>query len=279
MLTTQISLAPMVPDWLKANDGPTINIKLMAGIPYLNSEQMQDQKKKEEEYAKQSFGGAVRKSNLACMIYEHIDEMLNYTTAIMTLFNQNGDRLAYHLNDSGKQKLGHGATKDYQATYHDGVDTQKPEYILVQASGPDAICLAAVTVTHPQSSDTYAFLPGETGKVCGDWNQEMFNISWSNSGQTVQFKSPDGKMEAARPKCLWIDSPDSGMTSATGIKGFQVHLPDFKLDNSRFKEWEGDTYQMCGSAARFGVFKALNEYSKSELPSTHWWSRELKQHV
>jgi hypothetical protein len=155
--------------------------------------------------------------------------------AIIKLFNQNGDRLAYRLNDNGDEKLDHGSTEDYYATYHTDSGTQKPEYILVQASGPDAICLSAVIVTHPKS-----------GKVCGGWDANQFDISWSNSGAPVQFKSPDGKVVADRPKCPWIDSPDSSLTSSTATKGFQVHLPDFKLDNSRFKEWEGDTYEMCG---------------------------------
>lgn len=114
------------------------------------------------------------------------------------------------------------------------------------------------------STDTYAFLPGETGKVCGDRDSKQFPITWSNSGTSIQFKGPDGRTVSERPKCLWIDSPDSKLQTSTPTKGFQVHLPDFKLDNSRWKEWEDDTYHMCGSSARFGAYKALNEYSMQD---------------
>jgi hypothetical protein len=165
------------------------------------------------------------------------------------------------LNDGGKDTIGHGSMKELHATYHNAGETQKPEYIIVQSSGIDAICIAAVTVTHPASSDTYAFLPGEVCKTCGDWDPDN-DYSWSNSAAVVQFKGPDGSTAEARPKCMWLDSPDSNKAVATQWKGFQVHLPDFKMDNSKFKAWEGDPYHMCGSKARFGVFKDLNEYSE-----------------
>jgi hypothetical protein len=63
--------------------------------------------------------------------------------------------------------------------------------------------------------------------------------------------------------CLVLPHPTNKIV-ATSWKGFQVHLPDFKLDNSKFKVWEGDPYHICGSKARFGVYKALNEYSESD---------------
>jgi hypothetical protein len=181
--------------------------------------------------------------------------------AIVTLFNVNGNRLAYHLNDGGKDTIGQGSMKELHATYHHDGDNQKPEYIIVQSSGVDAICIAAVTVTHPTSSDTYAFLPGEVGKVCSDWDPAA-DYSWSNSGAVVQFRGPEGNTAEARPKCMWIDSPDKDKKSTTSWKGFQVHLPDFKMDNSKFKSWEGNPFHMCGSMARWSGYRALNEYSK-----------------
>jgi hypothetical protein len=194
--------------------------------------------------------------------------LTSLSTAIVTLFNVNGNRLAYKLNDGGKDTIGHGSMKELHATYHIQGDNQKPEYIIVQSSGIDAICIAAVTVTHPTSSDTYAFLPGEVGKVCGDWDPDN-DYAWSNSGAVVQFKGPEGNTAEARPKCMWIDSADNKNVAATSWKGFQVHLPDFKMDNSKFKTWEGDPYHMCGSKARFGVYKALNEYSELDVIGTY----------
>jgi hypothetical protein len=58
----QIALAPMVPDWLKRNDGPTISVKIMAGIPSLTPEEMGDSKKMQDAYNRLSFGGSTRKS-------------------------------------------------------------------------------------------------------------------------------------------------------------------------------------------------------------------------
>jgi hypothetical protein len=151
--------------------------------------------------------------------------------------------------------------KEVKAEYLEEGNNEKPEYITVTASGFDAICIAAVTVTHPTSSDTYAFLPGEVGKVCTDWAPDA-PYPWSYSAASVQFKDPAGKTGMARPKCLWIDSPDEDNEVSTPWKGFQVHLPDFKLDNSTFKKWEEDPYQMCASKARFGVYRDINEYCK-----------------
>lgn len=59
--TDRISLAPEVPDWVKKNDAPTVNVKLVAGMPHLSPEEMQDEKKKQEKYKQLSFGGSVRK--------------------------------------------------------------------------------------------------------------------------------------------------------------------------------------------------------------------------
>jgi hypothetical protein len=181
------------------------------------------------------------------------------------------DRLAYYRNEDGKDKIGHGSMKEVHATYLKEGDNQKPEYIIVTASGTDALCIAAITVTHPTSSDTYAFLPGEVGKVCGDLDPTNNDYAWSNSGAVVQFRGPEGNNQEARPKCMWIDTPDSDHAAATPWKGFQVHLPDFKMDNSKFKAWEGDPYHMCGSKARFGVYKTLNEYSKSSRFEQTWF--------
>ncbi|KAF2475233.1 uncharacterized protein BDR25DRAFT_310656 [Lindgomyces ingoldianus] len=96
--------------------------------------------------------------------------------------------------------------KDLWAEYTKGGNTEKAEYITVSASGTNAICITAVVVTHPSSSDTYAFLPGE-----------------------VAIGS-NGNVQEGRLRCLWIDRLDNNGISATHIQGFQVHLPDFKLD-------------------------------------------------
>jgi hypothetical protein len=52
----------MVPEWLKKNDGPTISVKIMAGIPSLTPEEKQNPKKMKSAYERLSFGGSTRKS-------------------------------------------------------------------------------------------------------------------------------------------------------------------------------------------------------------------------
>jgi hypothetical protein len=190
-------------------------------------------------------------------------EVLTVSIATVSLFNVNGNRLAYYRNEGGKEQLTQGSTVEVHASYLQKANNEKPEYITVTASGIDAVCLAALIVTHPTSSDTYAFLPGEVGKVCSDFEDDTGNFyPWGYSAASVQFKGPEGNTAMARPKCLWIDSPDESKQVATPWKGFQVHLPDFKLDNSTFKKWEGEPYQMCGSRARFGAYHVINEYSE-----------------
>jgi hypothetical protein len=50
----------MVPDWLKPNDGPTISVKFMAGIPDLKPEEQKNEDEMEKAYNKYSYGGSTR---------------------------------------------------------------------------------------------------------------------------------------------------------------------------------------------------------------------------
>jgi hypothetical protein len=47
---------------LVRNDGPTISVKIMAGIPSLTPEEMGDSKNMQDAYNRLSFGGSTRKS-------------------------------------------------------------------------------------------------------------------------------------------------------------------------------------------------------------------------
>jgi hypothetical protein len=51
----------MVPDWMKHNDGPTVSVKFLAGIPDLKPEENRDPKKQQEAYNRLSYGGSIRK--------------------------------------------------------------------------------------------------------------------------------------------------------------------------------------------------------------------------
>ncbi|KAF2437197.1 hypothetical protein P171DRAFT_478182 [Karstenula rhodostoma CBS 690.94] len=223
---TMIALAPMVPEWVKKPEGPKMNVKILAGSPDDNSDN--------------TFGGAVPQ---------------------IALFDVNGERLGYWRNEGGKELLGKGNTADKQVGYIKEKDNRKPEYITLTASGFEGICITSVVVFHPESSDTFAFLPGEIAAQCESvWDEhDGESLLWSNQVTNIQFQSPAGKKGTARPKCLWIDSPDENGKTTTKWKGLGTHLPDFKLDNSTYKEWERDPFQMCGSKARFGLYEKINE--------------------
>jgi hypothetical protein len=200
---TMISLAPMVPDWIKGNPQPQTKINVMVGLPPLNPEQQQE---KDKLYKELSYGGCAPE---------------------MSLFNANGDRVGYSRNWNCKHVIDQNSLTDVWADYFKKGNTEKAEYITVSASGTDAICISAITVTFPASSDTYAFLPGEVAAVCNNHKPE-YNYYWSESATSVQFRSESGTTKDARPKCLWIDKPDDDGEKATHCEGFQVHLPDFK---------------------------------------------------
>jgi hypothetical protein len=232
---TLISLAPSIPDWLSKNDGPKLRVQIRTGLP--TTEGM-DENARKEEYEKVSMGG-------------HIPNVV--------LFNAAGDRIAYYQNANNK-KMGHNAPTDIYADYFDSENTQTPEYITITASADDAVCITSVTVTPPNTQEMWAMVPGEVASEC---NKRGKTWQWAYSDASVQIASSDGKSkEDVRPKCLWIDRTATNGPrtdpNSVGAEGFQIHLPDFKLDNSKWKEWEGDLSQMCDSVARFAVFETLN---------------------
>lgn len=112
------------------------------------------------------------------------------------------------------------------------------------------------------SDDRYSFLPGEIAYACSEWDTTM-DYPYESCTVPIQYQK-DGQTQDGRPKCMWIDGAEGpGKTGdATPWQGFQVHLPDFKPDGSRFKSWEKNPYHMCGSRTRFGAYKHLSMYSK-----------------
>jgi hypothetical protein len=230
----------MVPEWLRGNPQPQTKINVMVGLPPLNPDQ---QANKDDIYKQLSYGGCAPE---------------------ISLFNANGDRVGHYRNWNCEKVIDQNSPTDLWADYLKKGNTEKAEYITVSASGADAICISAVAVTYPTSSDTYAFLPGEVAAVCNEYKPD-FNYYWSESETTVQFRSESGKTQDGRPKCLWIDQADSHGNKASHYEGFQIHLPDFKLDNSTFKMWQDDPSNMCDSLARFGSYDRLNSIMCPEI--------------
>ncbi|KAI4627654.1 uncharacterized protein J4E87_004218 [Alternaria ethzedia] len=216
-----------------SNPKPQTKVNVLVGLPPLDAD---EQNKKDEIYEKLSYGGCAPE---------------------VSLFNANGDRVGYSKNKKCKQVISQNSPTDIWADYIKPGETEKAEYITVSASGTDAICISAIAVTYPTSSDTYAFLPGEVAAICNTHNPD-YKYSWSPSATQIQFKSESGQTQDGRPKCLWIDKPDDDGDSATHYEGFQVHLPDFKLDNTTFHGWQEDPSQMCDSLARFGSYDRLD---------------------
>jgi hypothetical protein len=73
--------------------------------------------------------------------------------------------------------------------------------------------------------------------VCKDHNPKH-DYHWSESEATIEFANPKtGTSAIARPKCLWIDKADKQGAKAADYQGFQVHIIDFKLDNSTWAAW------------------------------------------
>jgi hypothetical protein len=255
---TMISLVPMVPEWLRGNPQPQTKINVMVGLPPLSPEQ---QAEKDHIYKQLSYGGSAPE---------------------ISLFNANGDRVGHYRNWNCDKVIDQNSPTDLWADYRKEGNTEKAEYITVAATGTDAICISAVAVTYPTSSDTYAFLSGEVAAVCNNYKSE-FDYYWSESETTVQFRSESGKTHDGRPKCMWIDQADSDGNKVTHYEGFQVNLPDFKLDNSTFKTWQDDPSNMCDSLARFGSYDRLNAIICPEIFSLHHltarishWTRSLR---
>ncbi|KAF2675824.1 hypothetical protein K458DRAFT_397586 [Lentithecium fluviatile CBS 122367] len=165
-------------------------------------------------------------------IYEHMS--FGGCTPHISLFNANGDRIAKYTNWNCNSKIDQNVPSDLWADYINGKDLEKAEYITVLASGNDAMM----------------------GKM----------FRWSYSSATVQFKGPDGKTQDARPRCLWIDKNErDGNLMATDFEGFQVHLPDFKIDNSKFRKWNNQTGQMCQGLSRFTMYHDMNPMMFSDM--------------
>lgn len=48
-------------------------------------------------------------------------------------------------------------------------------------------------------------------------------------------------------------------------EGFQIHTVDFKQTNGLWQSWQNDSRQMCGSQARFTMYKRINEMNCPQI--------------
>jgi hypothetical protein len=55
-----MGLAPMLPEFLKKNDEPTISVKILVGLPNITSLHLDSQKEEGAAYDRMNFGGSVR---------------------------------------------------------------------------------------------------------------------------------------------------------------------------------------------------------------------------
>jgi hypothetical protein len=112
---TMISLAPMVPEWLRGNPQPQTKINVMVGLPPLSPEQ---QAEKDHIYKQLSYGGCAPE---------------------ISLFNANGDRVGHYRNWNCDKVIDQNSPTDLWADYLKKSNTEKAEYITVAAAGTDAI--------------------------------------------------------------------------------------------------------------------------------------------
>lgn len=91
-------------------------------------------------------------------------------------------------------------------------------YIAVSNGGDDALCIAGITLTNPDTSQSS--WSGDIAALCPQTGAAVYQ-------QDKQIAdNPDGEHVAPHPHCMWIDRDRSN-----GIphQGFSLHLPDFGI--------------------------------------------------
>ncbi|KAH3199123.1 hypothetical protein KXV92_009748 [Aspergillus fumigatus] len=138
---------------------------------------------------------------------------------------------------------GDGKFKDIVVEPINKDNSRAPAYLSVSSSGNDALCIADIYIT-PPSKEFWAFF-GDVPKECG--------VAWYRSNLPVQRQNGD----PFKPRCFWIDSPDTGKTTSSFPQGAGIHLTDFTANQGRVQQYQISRDTMCASAPRFSFFAAL----------------------
>ncbi|KAK7752004.1 hypothetical protein SLS62_005966 [Diatrype stigma] len=161
------------------------------------------------------------------------------------LFNEAGDFLGIEVDPGTVES---GGFADINVT-HAGDSTQQATYALFSAND-DAICIAYAAITWP-GGDTYSWI-GDWGHKCGG--------SWYYSNYFISG-NPD------KPDCLWIDkNNDSPQT------GFQVHWPEFSIEDSGYTEESDDKDEKIDYLCNAGPPFKMHVHPDEDPNSITLWS-------
>ncbi|KAH1300677.1 hypothetical protein KXX17_004974 [Aspergillus fumigatus] len=158
-------------------------------------------------------------------------------TPSIALFDESGERIGFK-SGARHGKIGDGKFKDIVVEPINKDNSRAPAYLSVPSSGNDALCIADIYIT-PPSKEFWAFF-GDVPKECG--------VAWYRSNLPVQRQNGD----PFKPRCFWIDSPDTGKTTSSFPQGAGIHLTDFTANQGRVQQYQISCDTMCASAPRPG---------------------------
>lgn len=135
------------------------------------------------------------------------------------------------------KKWAEGSHVDVTVKAERGQDNRPGAYLAISDGGIDAICVAAIEISHPDGSKNS--LSGDMVVGCS-----VANFYYSNKKFGDNY----------RPVCFWIDRDHSN-----GLKhqGMSVHLPDTIASQARVKQYNSVPETWCKSAPRFSMHETM----------------------
>ncbi|KAL5000912.1 hypothetical protein BDV10DRAFT_192434 [Aspergillus recurvatus] len=163
----------------------------------------------------------------------------------VALFDGNGNRIGFQ-SGKGHGKIDEGNYKDIKVTPIKSQNTITPEYMSVVAGGDNALCIAYLALTPPNSE--YWALYGDVPKSCG--------AAWYHSNLAIQLSG-----QTYKPSCFWIGGPrqDTGRPTNNFPMGIGVHIIDFDSTEARQTQYTEHPDTLCKSKPRLHMYDQLSE--------------------
>ena len=140
--------------------------------------------------------------------------------------------------------IGAGEFHDYIIDPFFAGNNRPAEYMSVAAIESDDLCIAAISVTTPDS-DQFV-LVGDLPAYCG--------AQWYASNIVMGPHS-------YRPRCVWVTSQ---VSPTRKHQGFGVHLTDFAMNDPISNQYRSNRASCCHSTARFSMFTSIGP--KDSIP-------------